>query len=45
MAAIQDGCNCRACRFLRGTVDGLMEEAMQEITPPAVAAPVPPVEG
>ena len=34
MAAIQDGCTCRACRLLRRTCDGLVEDAMKEIAPP-----------
>jgi len=45
MAAIQDGCDCRACLLLRGTVNTLMAEAMREIAPPPAPAPAPVVEG
>ena len=40
VAAIQDGCTCRACQLLRRTVDGLVDDAMKEITRPSTADPI-----
>jgi isopentenyldiphosphate isomerase len=43
VAALQDGCGCRACRLLRQSLDGLVDEAMKEIAtppPPVLAVPV-----
>jgi hypothetical protein len=39
VAALQDGCDCRACRLLRQTVDSLVDEAMKEIAPPPARVP------
>ena len=33
IAAVRSGCNCEACRLLRATVDGLVDEAMREVPP------------
>ena len=43
MAAVRSNCGCDACRLLRRSVDALVDEAMQEITPPAAVVPAGPV--
>ena len=46
MAAIHDGCACDACRLLRAAADKVVTDALKEITPPPVGAPLAaPIEG
>jgi len=45
VAALQDGCNCRACKLMRQSLDRLVDDAMNEIAPPPAPVQVVPVEG
>jgi hypothetical protein len=42
MAALQDGCDCRACKLLRTTSNKLIDDAMTETFPHAASSPVEP---